>query len=129
VSTTPDFPVFLALVAMTVDGGERHMLMTDRQGVLTAFKSAREGLDHFEGGYRAGHGRSYEGSMSACINWMQFRPTIVSFESMDDIYKAMGPGPYKLNSVQSIAGYMSGVFLPAENVEALTKRGVTPRLT
>ncbi len=44
---------------------------------ISGFKSIQQGLDYWETQYKRAHQRSYEASMSACIFFIFFRPSIV----------------------------------------------------
>ncbi len=55
---------------------------------VLGFDSLQKGLDYFTGGYNKHHDRGYEASMSACINYITFKPVIVvadDFEALMDV--------------------------------------------
>lgn len=60
-------------------------LMLNRNKQIHGFKTEKEGLSFFEDGYNNCHKRSYESSMSACVNGMFFQPSIIKVEGLDDI--------------------------------------------
>lgn len=95
------------------------------QWAVKGFKTLNEGLQYYEKGYEEFHNRSYESSMSACINWMMFQPAIVelSLEEMHVIVEK----PIHVVFLRNIAGHMNGIPLLPE-AETIWERGRKPEL-
>ena len=83
----------------------------DDQWSVMGFKTEREGLGYYEIGYARSHNRSYESSMSACLNWMAYQPSIIELEL--EIMKALTKDQHVYH-LRHVAGYMDGIKLTEE---------------
>lgn len=92
---------------------------------IMGFEDVAEGLRYFETGYMDAHHRSFEGSMSACINNLSFQPSIVEL-TMGDIEAAAEKGT-KAVTVRSVAGSVTLLPLKVDAI-ALWETGTKPRL-
>jgi len=117
--------VYIALI----HADNKYYIMTNREGTITAFETARKGLDFFENGYNMAHARGKEGSASACINNIFFRPSIVAMMDVDDIRNRLisNDGPH-LVCLSNIAGVMNGLTTDTVKAKTEWENGVTPRL-
>jgi|ERR1700739_29243 len=92
--------------------------------MIQGFETLKEGLRYFEDSYNRAHGRGYEASMSACINGIFFRPSILKL-SIPDLKKHLEEG-VKPVTVRNISGSMT--LLPMVDATALWESGSKPRL-
>lgn len=115
---------FAALIK--VDG--KMIVMTDSDGKVAGFTSLTEGLRHFESAYGSGHRRGYESSMSACMSFILFTPSIVKFSDVEDLKKILQE-PLKLVTCSSVAGRVDGIICSEHSdAEDKYKSGTTPDL-
>jgi hypothetical protein len=91
---------------------------------IQGFTSLQEGLRYFEDSYNRAHGRSYEASMSACINAISFRPSILQM-SIEEIKAKLADGA-KVVQIRNVSGSM--VLLPLADAEQLWESGAKPQL-
>lgn len=110
-----------------VESGEKFGLLAiqdDGSWVVQGFESETDGLRYFEEAYERAHARGYESSMSACINWLVFQPSILrmSLEQIRDL--AAGP---RIHNWSSVAGSMRVIPLKPE-AEPLWESGAKPKL-
>lgn len=92
---------------------------------IRGFKSEQDGLEYFESAYRRAHQRSYEGSMSACINAIFFRPSIVQL-SIPEIHTLIEE--QKVVRAHHTSGMIDYVPLIAEKAEPIWEKGSKPAL-
>ena len=118
------FPLYLVL--LTTSAGSA--LETSSNGDLIGFKTLEEGLNRYTNAYQRHHMRSYEGSMSACINSIQFQRKLVLFKSMDAVKAVLNKPPYRLTSFSGVSGSAYGIYVREDKVKALEARGKTPAL-
>jgi hypothetical protein len=91
---------------------------------IHGFESLGDGLRYFEDSYNRAHGRSYEASMSACINAISFRPSILKL-SIEAIKEHLAEGATAAH-IRNVSGSM--VLLPLKDAEQLWESGEKPRL-
>jgi hypothetical protein len=94
---------------------------------IIVFESARKGLDHFESAYNRNHARGYEASMSACINNIQYQPSIVAVSDLDDIKKRICPDEPKLVKLCGVSGFLTAITT-REGIDKIWEEGVKPNL-
>ena len=117
------FPIYLAL--MKADG--KYYIYANKPGVVSAFVSEREALNFFENAYRRGHNRSFEGSMSACMNWMSFQPSVVSLNSDEEFYNLFGGKQARFVEIRNVAGGFCGA-IPEMDLTEMFENGTKPSL-
>jgi len=117
--------LYIALIR-TAQG---YFVLLNQDRSVCGFTSIGAGLDSFERKYMEGHGRSYEGSMSACINHITLQPSIVSIESPDEIRQwAADPEKMKMCSVSNVSGDFVGLVLDSTKAASVWESGAKPRL-
>jgi len=94
---------------------------------IQAFHTEQEGTNHFEEMYNNNHARDYTSSMSALINNMSFRPSIVGVESLDEVINNILSDPPKLLKLQNVSGMMKGVST-RKGAEEYWDKGVKPQM-
>ncbi len=114
--------VFIALIK----SDEKVYIMIGDKAVM-AFKTKREGLDFFESAYNNGHNRGYESSMSACLNWMSYNPSIVKISNQEEL-KHLATNPPEAVALSSISGFMTGFKTREEVGGKYWESGVKPKL-
>jgi hypothetical protein len=123
----PSFPLFVAVI----EARSEYYLITDRtnEKSILVFKTEKEGLDYYESAYNSAHERSYESSMSACINNIFMHPSIIKVESIADIDKRLlGGKPYSPIVARHVSGGFAGIRCKAETASEVWKSGAKPRL-
>lgn len=79
-------------------------ILIDQDNQVIGFKNLADGVRYFEQGYAKAHRRSYEGSMSACIAFLQVQPAIITVSGIPEIEDMVGDSPR--------ASALSGVATP-----------------
>lgn len=96
---------------------------------ILGWKDIRSALNYFEDGYNENHRRGYEPSMSACINFITFKPRILEFNGLQDmIDKLKLVAGEKVMTLRSISGNYEVMRLDSILAEPLYDQGVTPKL-
>ena len=121
-----------ASVALIQSDGQIY-LMLSRDGdqlTIAGWSTPEEAKGYFERGYNNAHDRGYESSMSACINFIQFTPKIVTFPTLEALVEALGIVEGKSEAVRlsSISGWMDALILDQEKAKAVWESGDTPAL-
>lgn len=118
-----------AIVLMKSD--EKYYVVVDDDNSIGTYKTAGEALGSFEDLYERNHARSFEGSMSACINWMSFQPAVVWFEDVEGIRRALFSGirdeDIRVHSVRNVSGGFRGL-LCGPGVESIWTEAPKPAL-
>ena len=91
---------------------------------IHGFESMGDGLRYFEDSYNRAHGRSYEASMSACINAISFRPSILKL-SIEEIKQHLDGDAHAV-TIRNVSGSMT--LLPLKDVDQLWESGRKPQL-
>ena len=106
------------------------LMMTGDGKVLSihGFKSLKEAKDYFEVGYNTNHARGYEPSMSACINFIQFTPSIVQFPSLENMIETLKLKECKPFRLHSVSGHFDGLKLDDKIAEPIWEKGERPGL-
>ena len=100
-----------------------------KQCCILGFESEKKACAYFTDGYNRNHDRGYEPSMSACINFIQFTPAIVSFDSIEDLARELFPnGPGHPMIISSISGHYLVAKLDAAIGKKHHEAGKTPAL-
>ena len=109
------------------DGNRYGLLASDDKGkwMIHGFQSERDGLDYFEIPYNKAHRRSYEASMSACVNAIFFRPSILSL-TMEEINSMIGKRG--VERWGNISGSVNVIPLSLKKARAFHKNGNVPKL-
>jgi hypothetical protein len=106
-----------------------YFVLLNHDRSICGFISIEAGRDSFEGMYMDSHRRSYEGSMSACINHITFQPAFISIESLDEIYRWVAdPERMKVCSVSNVSGHFVGLLLDSTKAASVWERGAKPKL-
>lgn len=120
---------FVAIIQVTVDGKHQYLLLVnEKKTAIHGFRTLREGLNCFTDMYESGHRRSYEASMSACLNWMFFRPVILEASEEDIRSWFSDPSKTAIHDASCGAGFFSGVKLDEEIGQRLWESGTKPEL-
>jgi len=105
------------------------IVLDDSNEAILGFVDQADGLRYYEDAYHRAHGRSYEGSMSACINWMAYQPSIVELtdEEISGLLERDEEGHTYACSLWHTSGGMTGVKCN-DSAEAVWERGAKPKL-
>lgn len=120
----------LSIVVLNA-GDDINVVMTDKAGMIAAFETEQKALEYFEGGYTAGHRRSYESSMSACIHAITFRPKVLTFNDFDELKAALFAGSDQGSKINfnNLSGFYTGIVIPDnETTKELLNKGVEPKI-
>lgn len=107
-----------------------YYLKTDREGMVSAFKSVAKAVGHYEEGYNRKHAQGYEGSMSACINNMFFQPSAISMtlEDLGKLVERDADGVMHLTRLSHVSGFMIGIPCKLDEAAKLWQKGRKPRV-
>jgi hypothetical protein len=101
---------------------------TDKKGIISGFKTSQEGVTAYENLYMEWHKKDYEASMSACLNHMAFRPSIVKVSGVEEIRKIVGDEPH-LFDISHVSGFLTGIQIPDPVVgQEYWDKGAKPQL-
>ncbi len=125
-----------AVAVVLIKTSGRILLMTDRNNRVQGFESKVEALRFFERAYEGAHARGFEPSMSACINFITFHPSVVEVEggepnsvTLRKMFNIADDDSVEIVTVNNVSGTMSGIDVTkAPNAEKLWKNGATPQL-
>lgn len=122
--TGPEKTTYVVLV----ETSQGTLMLSDDDGLIAGFETEQAALAMFEDGYNSKHRQSYEGSMSACVNWLLFRPKVVPITGVNDLLQRFFLSE-KTQAVRlgSVAGFMTGLLCDRD-VKAIWDAGVGPRL-
>ncbi len=109
-----------------IEAENKIWLMLTDDNAIRAFRTEREALAHFEDAYQGAHARGYEASMSACINWMYFQPSIIH-ASLEDVKHEIIAVDAHAFTLRSIAGSIDAANTQPKAREWFEK-GMKPRL-
>lgn len=117
--------IFIAMIKTS----EAMYVLLNRDHSVAGFHTAEEGLLSFENIYQRAHKRSYEASMSACINWMQMQPSIIAIQDPEVIRTWVDDSEnMQMQSVAGIAGHFLGLRLNTEKATPAWDMGAKPKL-
>jgi hypothetical protein len=105
-----------------------YLLANEESKCIQGFKSVKAGLAYFEDAYHANHARSYEASMSACVNFIMFQPSIVQIKSYKELKeKIVDEKNFAVFELRNVAGWMVGISTRPE-AEKYWEEGTVPAL-
>ena len=116
---------WVCLIKMHESYGLMAVLGDDKVWGVRGFASKADALGYFERGYDAAHRRSYESSMSACLNWLHFQASVVDLK--DSEMPAL-VSERAIKTGRHISGRMDFIPLIAEKAEPIWKAGAKPEL-
>ena len=119
------FPLYFIIVYFN---GKNYLMCGD-PGCATAFKTKREAIDYFEKPWQEAHSRSYERSMSACLNMIAYNPCIVRINSeamFDALFENRDDTIYM--KLSSASGNMNAVVIKQDVAESMREHGSSPKL-
>lgn len=95
---------------------------------VLGFKSEQQGMDYYQKGYDKKHLGSYESSMSACVHFLFFHPSIIRVaEGIKGLQKLVGKNP-GLKNYSHISGFYTGIPIDEKIAVTLWDRGRKPSL-
>ena len=105
----------------------RLCIMADNENSIMAFETLEKGLNYFESAYNRKHSLGYEASMSACISFMQYRPSVIMVDGLDEIRDRIADVEPHLIQFSGLSGRMKGITTRPEAKEYFDK-GSVPKL-
>jgi len=103
------------------------LLAADKNFSIQSFKTKKEAIAFFEDSYNDSHKRGYTSSMSACINWITYNPSIIKVSNLDEIGKNIVGNKPRGFKLHHISGLMYGISTIPEAI-TYWKRGIKPKL-
>jgi len=106
-----------------------YFVQLNNDKVVAAFDSVEQGLASMEAEYNRHHRRSYEGSMSACINYLSFQRALVACENVEDLKKKLLPhGEPNLVELSHVSGFMFAIRADTKKAKAIWDKAAKPAL-
>lgn len=122
-------PIYVALFESE---NKVYLLMTHDNDsgkyLIHGFESLNKGLSFFTNSYNRAHDRSYESSMSACINYIFFKPRIAKFDSIKQLESKLLGKDYKLVELSHVSGYYTALTCNGKNVSKIYDEAKSPEL-
>lgn len=129
---TNDKPFACVLVKITGDKGDEFYVELHQDRRVAAYPTVEAGIAAIEKAYNRKHAVSYEGSMSACMNYMYFHRAVVACKDVDDLRaKVFGGVPdadLRVVSLSHLSGYVLGLKADQELAAKAWKRAKKPKL-
>lgn len=113
-------------IALILSDNKVYILATNNYDVL-GFTSLNKAISYFEDSYNSSHGRGYEASMSACLNYITFQPSIIEVENFEDIKNNIAAQEPKKVQLSHVSGFMKAISTKDEAIEFWNK-GKKPQL-
>ena len=113
-------------IALILAEEKVYMLANDEFDVI-GFSTLRKAKNYFENSYKSAHSRSYEGSMSACLNYITFQPSIIEIKDVEDIRNNIAEEKPKTVRLSHLSGFMNAITT-REGVKELWNSGIKPKL-
>lgn len=107
---------------------DEYYIVTNKDNSIAAYKTVEDGLSTVEKMYNKKHYSNYEGSMSACINWMTFQPAIISFDSIETLAKALLTQEPRVFALSHVSGFMNGIRCDKAKAKKVWDRARKPEL-
>lgn len=108
-----------------------YLMLSRKDGVvgILGWTHLQDALSYFTACYDSNHRRSYEASMSACINYIEFHPRILEFNGLQDMIDKLKLTPNEhVVRISSISGSYEVMSLNEELVKPLYDDGIRPNL-
>lgn len=103
------------------------ILLLGGKGGVRGFTTEKEAIDYWENGYNAAHNRGYTWSMSACMNFIFFNPSIVKAPPIEEL-KTWLVDCHSIYSASGVMGGVEGFKCKKAVVQPIWKAGKKPRL-
>lgn len=110
-----------------IQSKEDYYILANSDDSISSFNTEEDAIKYFEKGYRSYHYRSYEGSMSACLNFLTFRPSIIKIKDVEDIRDNIAAEKPRKITLSHVSGSMD-VITTREKAKELWESGKKPRL-
>lgn len=115
--------------------GENHsiclvMTPTGDPAEILGWKTEKEAVEYFTGGYNRNHDRGYEPSMSAAVHYIMYQPRIVSFESVEQLADSLllDRENMKLVRLWCVAGGFRVLVCDNPKAQQIYDQGIQPPL-
>ena len=117
------FPLYL--VIMKADN--KYYVLADKPGIVSVFETQERALGFFEKAYDRNHKRSFVSSMSACLNWMCFQPSIIKMNSHKEIMDLFENGQTSFVNIRGVSGGFCGAVSNID-LSKMFENGIKPEL-
>lgn len=104
-------------------------IMASDEGKIHGFITEDEANKYFLRAYEEKHSQSFEGSMSACVHFIQFQPRVVGFEDLEDIKRRIASDPPRLVLMVGQAGGLNAITCRPEAYEIWNKAESVPLIS
>jgi hypothetical protein len=114
--------IFIALIKAD---NEIYIMVSDKN--VQAFETLKKAIGFFENTYKEKHLGNYESSISACINWLQYNPSIIKVANQEELTSIATNPPVDVQ-LRSVSGAMVGFKTRKDVSENLWDKGIKPDL-
>lgn len=103
------------------------LLAAETDGVwhILGFPSEQAGLEYFEKAYERFHSRGYEASMSACLNWLFFKPSIIR-ATIEELREMVAK--QSVSRIGNVSGSVNVIPLKTSLAKPMWESGSKPAL-
>lgn len=116
-------------VAMVKGEARLFLLMTEEPvHLIRGWKSEAEAAAYFTDSYNRKHDQSYEGSISACIHFIQYQPKILRFKDMEELKATLLTDDIQLYSLWAVSGGFTAIECHNSKAQAAYDAGISPAL-
>jgi predicted ATPase len=113
-------------IALILAEEKVYILATNDFNVL-AFTSLEKAISYFEDSYNCNHNRGYEASMSACLNFITYQPSVIKVENIEDIKNSVAAVEPKCVQLSHVSGFIKCITTRDKAIE-LWNKGKKPSL-
>jgi hypothetical protein len=103
-----------------------YLMSEDGNGMVQAFESEDSACKYFSDGYEKAMKRGGSWPASAVMNYLNFTPSVVVFDSIEELSKIVNI-PFYCYALHSVAGICHGIPCN-ESGEGLWNSGVKPKM-
>ena len=115
--------MFIALILAE----EKVYILANNDFDVIGFSTLKKAKNYFENSYKSAHTRSYEGSMSACLNYITFQPSIIEIKDANDIKNNIANERLETVRLSHVSGFMNAIKT-RESARELWSSGIKPKL-
>jgi hypothetical protein len=128
---TPSNPQVVVALLKTAENQYWLLLAQDGERFcIHGWPSIAHAVDYFEAAYNGAHARSYEASMSACINSIEFQPCVAVFQDLQELEQQLLPpaDQRRATRISSISGGYNVLKLDPKVAAPFWEKGRKPCL-
>lgn len=88
---------------------EKVYILANKDFNVVCFKSLKKAISYFEDCYNSNHSRGFEASMSACLNYITFQPSIINVDNIEDIKNNVAAEEARNVELYHVSGFVNGI--------------------